>query len=190
MPDAVASSAGRSICVFCGAKPGFDPEWARLARACGGAIARRGWRLVYGGGRVGLMGEMADAALLAGGEVVGVIPEGLLSREVGHAGLTRLEVVPDMAVRKTRMVEMADAFVTLPGGLGTLDELFEVLTLRQTRYHRKPVGLLNARAYWDPLLRACTGMVEAGFVSTSDLDCLLVADDIETLLERLFNSPV
>ncbi len=186
MSEAVASSAGRSICVFCGAKAGLDPEWVRLARVCGVAIARRGWRLVYGGGRVGLMGELADAALAAGGEVLGIIPQALLSREVGHAGLSRLEVVPDMAVRKTRMVETSDAFVTLPGGLGTLDELFEVLTLRQTRYHTKPIGLLNARGYYDPLLRACAAMVEAGFVSPADLECLRVADDIEPLFEELF----
>ena len=183
-PGAVPD-AGPAICVFCGAKPGFDPRWVEGARAVGRAIAARGWRLVYGGGRVGLMGELADAALAAGGEVVGIIPQALLAREVGHRGLTRLEVVPDMAVRKVRMVELSDAFLALPGGLGTLDELFEVLTLRQTRYHDKPMGLLNQGGYWDPLLGACRGMVEAGLVTAAALDCLEVDADIERLLDAL-----
>ena len=188
MNEQSLDSGPRSVCVFCGAKPGLDPRWAQLARDCGAAIARRGWRLVYGGGRVGLMGELAEAALAFGGEVVGVMPEALLARELGHSGLLRLEVVPDMAVRKTQMIELSDGFIVLPGGLGTLDELFEVLTLRQTRYHRKPIGLLNAGAYWEPLMRACDAMVEAGFVSPPDLQCLQVADDIETLLDSLFTS--
>jgi len=186
MAEAGATPAAKpAICVFCGAKPGFDARWVAGARAVGRAIAARGWQLVYGGGRVGLMGELADAALAAGGEVVGVIPQALLAREVGHRGLTRLEVVPDMAVRKVRMVEISDAFVALPGGLGTLDELFEVLTLRQTRYHDKPVGLLNQAGYWAPLLAACRGMVDAGFVAAADLDCLQVDEDIERLLDAM-----
>jgi uncharacterized protein (TIGR00730 family) len=174
-----------SICVFCGAKPGFDARWAEGARTAGQAIASRGWRLVYGGGRVGLMGLLADAALAAGGEVIGVIPQALLAREVGHRTLTRLEVVDDMAQRKTRMIELSDAFLSLPGGLGTLDELFEVLTLRQTRYHDKPVGLFNQDGYWDPLLRACQSMVDAGFVLPADLDCMQVSGDMEALLASL-----
>ena len=182
---ALQSDQPRSVCVFCGAKTGFDSRWAALARAVGGAIARRGWQLVYGGGRVGLMGELAEGALVAGGSVVGVIPQALLAREVGHLGLTRLEVVPDMAVRKVRMVEISDTFLALPGGLGTLDELFEVLTLRQTRYHDKPMGLLNQHDYWSPLLAACRGMVEAGFVAPADLDCLVVEREIEPLLDAL-----
>jgi len=186
MPEPAAPEAVRpAICVFCGAKPGFDPKWVAGARATGRAIAERGWRLVYGGGRVGLMGELADAALAAGGEVVGIIPQALLAREVGHRGLTRLEVVPDMAVRKVRMVEISDAFVALPGGLGTLDELFEVLTLRQTRYHDKPMGLLNQDDYWMPLLDACRRMVDAGFVAAPDLDCLKVDGRIDGLLDSL-----
>jgi len=183
MPDSPA------ICVFCGAKPGFDPKWVEGARAAGTAIAARGWRLVYGGGRVGLMGVLADAALAAGGEVVGVIPEALLAREVGHRALSRLEVVPDMAVRKTRMVEISDAFVALPGGLGTLDELFEVLTLRQTRYHDKPIGLVDQDGFWQPLLAACRAMVGAGFVLPTDLDCLKTSADVGQLLDALFAAP-
>ncbi|MFA7666537.1 MAG: TIGR00730 family Rossman fold protein [Burkholderiaceae bacterium] len=173
------------LCVFCGARAGGDPRWAQGARSAGAAIAARGWRLVYGGGRVGLMGVLADAALAGGGDVVGVIPQALLAREVGHHGLARLEVVPDMAVRKVRMIELSDAFIALPGGLGTLDELFEVLTLRQTRYHAKPVGMLNQDGYWDRLLEACRGMVAAGFAAPADLDSLIVEDSVEALLDRI-----
>lgn len=179
------AGAPPAVCVFCGARPGFDRRWVAGARAAGRAIAVRGWRLVYGGGRVGLMGELADAALAAGGEVIGVIPQALLAREVGHRGLTRLEVVPDMAVRKVRMVEISDAFLALPGGLGTLDELFEVLTLRQTHYHDKPVGLYDQSGYWGLLLEACRAMVHAGFVPAADLDKLAVGQDIESLLDAI-----
>jgi len=174
-----------SVCVFCGAKPGHDPANSALAQAAGRAIAERGWRMVYGGGRVGLMGIAADAALAAGGEVIGVIPEGMLAREQGHRSLTRLEVVPDMAVRKTRMIALSDAFLTLPGGLGTLDELFEVLTLRQVRYIDKPIALLNPAGYFDRLLAMCEGFVQAGFVAPGDLQALLHDSDLDRLLNRL-----
>ncbi|GAA4415999.1 TIGR00730 family Rossman fold protein [Quisquiliibacterium transsilvanicum] len=177
--------AAPALCVFCGAKTGADPRWMPLARGFGAAVARRGWTLVFGGGRVGLMGALADGALEAGGSVVGVIPRSLMAREVAHQGLTRLEVVEDMAVRKTRMIELSDAFATLPGGLGTLDELFEVLTLRQIGEHAKPVGLLDQDGYWQPLLRACDAMVEAGFVHPRDLAALLPAGDTETLLDEI-----
>ncbi len=174
-----------SVCVFCGAKPGLDPEYAQIAHAAGRAIAERGWRMVYGGGRVGLMGVAADAALAAGGEVIGVIPDGMLVREQGHRTLTRLEVVADMAVRKTRMIALSDAFLTLPGGLGTLDELFEVLTLRQVRFINKPIALLNHRGYFDRLLAMCQGFVDAGFVGPNDLDALMHEGDLDPLLNRL-----
>ncbi len=174
-----------SVCLFCGAKPGLDPFFRELARRTGRAIAERGWRLVYGGGGLGLMGAAADAALEAGGEVVGVIPEGMLAREQGHRSLSRLEVVPDMAVRKTRMIALSDGFIALPGGLGTLDELFEVLTLRQTRYIDKPIALLNARGYFDRLIAMCEGFVEAGFVAPADLAAMMHDDDLERLLQRL-----
>lgn len=177
--------AAVSLCVFCGAKPGADPRWMPLARAFGAAVARRGWTLVFGGGRVGLMGALADGALDAGGQVVGVIPHSLMAREVAHRGLTRLEVVEDMAVRKTRMIELSDAFATLPGGLGTLDELFEVLTLRQIGEHAKPIGLLDQDGYWQPLLRACTAMVEAGFVHPRDFEALMPAADTGSLLDAI-----
>lgn len=174
-----------AVCVFCGSKSGSDPRWSVLARAFGAALARRGWTLVYGGGRVGLMGTLADGALDAGGAVVGVIPHTLMKRELAHGGLSRLEVVTDMAVRKTRMIELSDAFVALPGGLGTLDELFEVLTLAQIGEHDKPVALLNAAGYWDPLLAACTAMVDAGFVHRRDVEAMGVADGTDAVLDWL-----
>ncbi len=174
-----------SICVFCGARNGNDPFWAELASAFGARIASRGVRLVYGGGKVGLMGALASGALAAGGNVLGVIPRSLMTRELAHTGLTALEVVDDMATRKTRMIEQADAFVALPGGLGTLDELFEVLTLRQIGEHRKPSALLDARGYWQPLLRTCQGMVDAGFVRPDDIGQLLVDADADALIDSL-----
>lgn len=174
-----------ALCVFCGSKSGADPRWAAAARAFGAAVARRGWALVYGGGRIGLMGELAEGALAERGEVIGVIPRNLMARELGHPGLTRLEVVDDMAVRKTRMIEISDAFAALPGGLGTLDELFEVLTLRQIGTHRKPTGLYDQAGYWQPLLALCAGMADAGFVHPHDIEALLVRDAIEPLLDAL-----
>jgi uncharacterized protein (TIGR00730 family) len=174
-----------SICVFCGARNGNDPFWAELASEFGARLASRGVRLVYGGGKVGLMGALASGALAAGGKVLGVIPRSLMTRELAHTGLTTLEVVDDMAARKTRMIEQSDAFVALPGGLGTLDELFEVLTLRQIGEHRKPSALLDQRGYWQPLLRTCQGMVDAGFVRSEELGQLLVEADAGKLIERL-----
>jgi uncharacterized protein (TIGR00730 family) len=174
-----------SVCLFCGAKSGRDPAYAELARSAGQAIAERGWRLVYGGGSLGLMGAAADSALAHGGEVVGVIPEGMLAREQGHRSLTRLEVVSDMAVRKTRMIALADGFLVLPGGLGTLDELFEVMTLKQTRYINKPIALLNFDGYFDRLIAMCEGFVADGFVAPADLGHLMHDGDLEPLLSRL-----
>ena len=173
------------ICVFCGAKPGHAPYWTTLAQDVGRAIAQAGWALVYGGGRVGLMGTMADAALAAGGEVIGVIPERLVRAEVAHQGCTRLEEVSDMAVRKTRMIELSDAFVALPGGLGTLDELFEVLTLAQLHYHDKPIVLLDAHGFWDGLLRWGGHAVDVGFVHEADWQRLQVVSDVPQLTAAL-----
>lgn len=175
----------RVVCVFCGARSGIDPRWAAGANEFGAVLARRGWRLVYGGGRVGLMGALADGAIAAGGEVVGVIPRSLMDRELAHRGLARLEVVSDMAARKTRMIEMSDAFVALPGGLGTLDELFEVLTLRQIGEHRKPTALYDQDGYWTRLLETCRGMVDAGFVHAEDLDALHTGATADAVLARL-----
>ena len=142
-----------SICVYCGSRHGSQSAYADAAQALGRSIGERGWQLVYGGGKVGLMGEVADAALSAGGRVVGVIPESLQRREVGHDGLDGLHVVPTMHLRKQMMAERADAFVALPGGIGTLEELYEVWTWRQLGYHNQPIGLLNTAGYYDSLLR-------------------------------------
>ncbi|MCZ7560014.1 MAG: TIGR00730 family Rossman fold protein [Burkholderiaceae bacterium] len=189
MTNAITRGDARKwICVFCGAKPGADPKYLEAARETGRAIASRGWGLVFGGGRVGLMAALADAALAAGGEVIGVIPRALMAREPGHPGVSRLEIVVDMAVRKQRMIELADGFVTLPGGLGTLDELFEVLTLRQIGQHARPVGLYNLDGYFDTLLAACREFVARGFVLPGDIDFLVQEPRIEPLLDRLFKA--
>lgn len=180
-------NARRAVCVFCGARPGRDPKYVRGARELGAAVAARGWTLVFGGGGVGLMREVAEAAMAGGGEVIGVIPQALVARELGLRQITRLEVVADMAVRKQRMMDLADGFVALPGGLGTLDEVFEVLTLRQTGEHAKPIGVYNQDGYYDALLAACRGFVAQGFVLPADIDFLVDASRIDDLLERLFD---
>lgn len=174
-----------SICVFCGAKDGVDPKWLPLARQVGAALAGHSVRLVYGGGGVGLMGAVAGGALDAGGEVVGVIPHSLMGQEVGNLKVTRLERVESMAERKTRMMDLSDGFLILPGGLGTLDELFEVMTLRQIGLHGKPCGLLNYDGYFDPLLALLAHMVKAGFVHQKDTDYLLVDPEPGQVINEL-----
>jgi uncharacterized protein (TIGR00730 family) len=161
------------------------PAYTEAAREVGSAIGRRGWQLVYGGGKVGLMGEVANATLEAGGRVVGVIPESLMRREVGHTGLQELLVVPDMHQRKRLMAERADAFVALPGGIGTLEELFEVWTWRQLGYHDQPIGLLNVAGYYDSLLAFMQATVDQGFLSREQQRALAVDTAAETLLDRL-----
>ncbi|PZN32284.1 MAG: TIGR00730 family Rossman fold protein [Proteobacteria bacterium] len=175
----------RSVCVFCGSNPGDRPAFVELARTLGTLLARRGTTLVYGGGRVGLMGAAADAALAAGGRVIGVIPQMLLDREVGHSGLTQLHVVGTMAERKRLMGELADAFITLPGGIGTMDELFEAWTWTQLRLHDKPCGLLNFAGYYDALIAFLDGAVEAGFLRPRHRAALIVDTNLESLLARL-----
>src|SRR6185503_14872599 len=140
------------LCVFCGSSPGHDPAYGAAAAQLGRVLAERGIGLVYGGGRVGLMGILADAALAAGGEVIGVIPQALLDREIGHRGLTQLRVVDSMHSRKALMGDLADGFIALPGGIGTLEELFEVWTWAQLGLHRKPCGLLDANGFYAPLV--------------------------------------
>ena len=174
-----------SVCVYCGSRTGADPRHADAARALGSFLGARGARLVYGGGRVGLMGVVADAALAAGALALGVIPRSLMEREVGHRGLTELQVVETMHERKRRMAEQADAFVALPGGIGTFEELFEVWTWRQLGYHDQPIGLLNVAGYYDPLLAFMRQTERAGFVSEDTLAMLAVDDDPARLLERL-----
>ncbi len=174
-----------SVCVYCGSRPGAQPTYAEAARTLGRAIGARGWQLVYGGGNVGLMGIVADAVLAAGGRAVGVIPESLMRREVGHGGLHELHVVPTMHVRKQMMAERADAFIALPGGIGTLEELYEVWTWRQLGYHDQPIGLLNTGGFYDALLGFMRHTVAEGFLSAEQFAVLQVGSDPEQLLERL-----
>ena len=175
----------RSLCVFCGSSPGAQSAYADAARDMGRTLAARGIRLVYGGGHVGLMGVLADAALAAGGDVVGVITEGLQLREVGHKGLPDLRVVPSMHERKAVMAALSEAFVALPGGAGTLDELFEAWTWTQLGIHRKPVGFLNTAGYYDPLLTFLDRAVAERFIRSDDRASVVVDTDPERLLDRL-----
>jgi uncharacterized protein (TIGR00730 family) len=171
--------------VFCGASSGRQPAYAAAARAFGASLAARGVGLVYGGGRVGLMGAVADGALEAGGEAIGVIPQELVDRELAHGGLTALHVVGSLHERKALMAELSDAFVALPGGFGTLDELMEQLTWSQLGLHAKPVGLLDVEEYWRPLIALARHATEEGFVREADLAAIAVADEGELLLDRL-----
>ena len=174
-----------NICVYCGSRHGRHPAYTAAARALGAAIGSRGWQLVYGGGKVGLMGEVADATLAAGGRVVGIIPESLQQLEVGHPGLHELHVVPTMHVRKQMMAERADVFIALPGGIGTLEELYEVWTWRQLGYHDQPIGLLNTQGYYDGLLAFMNTTVKEGFLSAEQMDNVRVGTDPEALLLSL-----
>ena len=171
-----------NICVFCGARPGFHAAYAEAARAFGQALAHAGCRLVYGGGRVGLMGELADAVLSAGGVVTGVIPDFLSHSEVLHPGLQSCHMVTDLFERKALMMEMADAFVALPGGIGTFDELLEVIAWRQLRQLDKPIGILNVDGYFDPWLTLMEHAVTEGFVERAEIDRLQITTDPASLL--------
>ena len=185
--DPGGSSTARrvAVCVFCGARDGADPRFLALARLTGDRLARAGATIVYGGGRVGMMGALADAALAAGGQVIGVIPGVLLDREAGHKGLARLEVVADMQVRKQRMIELSDAFLTLPGGLGTLDELFEVLTLRQLGEHQLPILAVSDQGYFDTLAACLQEFVDHGLVGQRDVAALELFASLDQALVRL-----
>lgn len=174
-----------TLCVYCGSRQGDDPAFTAAAQEVGRQIGQRGWRLVYGGGKVGLMGEVADAALAAGAQVVGILPERLRDREVGHTGLSELHIVATMHQRKQRMAEMASAFLALPGGIGTLEELFEVWTWRQIGYHDQPLGLLNTQGYFDPLLSFLDRSVDAGFLDAGPRSMLSVDQDVAGLLDDL-----
>lgn len=175
----------RSICIFCGSSPGNSPEYLHMAREAGRLIAGRGLTLVYGGGRAGLMGALADAALASGGRVVGVIPQMLLDREVGHSGLTEQHVVTTLSERKLLMGQLSDAFLTLPGGIGTLDELFEAWSWTQLDLQRKPCGLLNHHGYYDWLVKFLDHVVEEGFQRPRHRAALLVDTELGSLLDQL-----
>lgn len=174
----------QAVCVFCGSSTGLDPVYAEAARATGRALADAGLGLVYGGGRVGLMGAIADAALAAGGHVTGVMPKALVDREIAHSGLSALEVVGSMHERKLLMAERSDAFVALPGGAGTLEELFEQWTWAQLGLHAKPCGVLNVRGYFDPLLAMAERMVAEGFMAAPYAEMLVVSREPQELLAR------
>ncbi|HUO43740.1 MAG TPA: TIGR00730 family Rossman fold protein [Burkholderiales bacterium] len=175
----------QSVCVFCGSNIGASEVYAAAARDLAHAVAARGMRIVYGGGNVGLMGVLAEAALAAGVPVTGVIPHALLEREVGHRGLVDLRVVDSMHERKALMAELADAFVALPGGLGTYEETFEMLTWGQLGIHRKPCGILSVAGFYDSLMVFLDHAVAAGFLKPEHRDMLIVEHDPALLLERL-----
>jgi uncharacterized protein (TIGR00730 family) len=179
-----------SVCVFCASSIGAKPIYAESARRFGEALAARGIALVFGGGCVGLMGVIADAAIGAGGRAIGVIPRALVEREIAHRGLTTLHVVETMHERKQRMADLADAFVMLPGGFGTWDEFCEVVTWAQLGIHRKPLGVLNVGGYYEPMLAMADRAVAEGFVSAVQRDRLVVDDDEARLLDRLTLAPV
>ena len=179
----------RRLAVYCGSSMGADPAFAEAARALGREMARRDIGLVYGGGRLGLMGTVADAVLGAGGEAYGVIPQALIDLEVAHTGLTELHIVTTMHERKAMMTDLTDAFVALPGGIGTLDELFEAWSWNALGYHAKPFALLNVAGFWDDLVGLMDHVTQNGFMSPARRAQLLVASDIDDVIDQL-NSAV
>lgn len=181
----------RRLCVYCGSSRGRSSLFAEAAAALGRELAARGIGLVYGGGNVGLMGVLADAALEGGGEVIGVIPQALQEKELGHAGLAALHVVSSMHERKQLMADLSDGFMALPGGVGTLEELFETFTWLQLGFHQKPVGLLNVGGFYDGLVGFVHHLGSEGFLKSEHEQCLLVDADIATLLDamRAFEAP-
>lgn len=174
-----------SICVFCGSSDAVSPDYLAAAHQMGRVLAKRGLRLIYGGGKTGLMGAVADGALEGGGEVVGVIIPSMNTNPLAHIGLTRMEVVDTMHARKARMHELSDGYIALPGGFGTMDELFETVTWGQVGEHEKPVGLLNAKDYYVPLMAALRHAVEEGFVFQEHLDAIACENDPESLLDAM-----
>lgn len=175
----------KSVCVYCGSSPGSLPEYAQAAAECGRLLAARGITLVYGGGNIGLMGILADAALAAGGRVVGVIPHALVRKELAHRGVTELIEVAGMHQRKQMMADMADGFLALPGGIGTLEELCEIITWLQLGIHDKPVGLLNTAGFYDPFLAFVAHMRDQKFLRPQHQAQMLVETSIETVLDRM-----
>lgn len=177
------------VCVYCGSSARVDQIFKDSAVALGKAIVAQGWGVVYGGGRVGLMGLVADSALEAGGKVVGIIPEHIQSREIEHTDLTELHVVDSMHTRKRMMVDRADAFAVLPGGLGTLDEFFELLTWKQLGLHDKPIVLVNINGYWDKLIESINHLAEAGFMREDDMRTFSVVSSIDEALAAIRAAP-
>ena len=174
-----------SVCVYCGSKPGTDPAFTEAAIQVGTWIGQHGGQLVYGGGRNGLMGIVADATMAAGGRVIGVIPRALVEKEWAHTGCTELHVVETMHERKQMMAEKADAFLALPGGIGTFEEFYEVWTWRQLGYHNKPIGLLNVNHYYEPMLNFLKSVVQNEFMGEWQMDLIQTHDDLSELLPSL-----
>jgi uncharacterized protein (TIGR00730 family) len=175
----------KRICVFCGSSHGANPIYAEAAKTFGIELARRNIGLVYGGGNVGLMGVIADSVLAAGGHVTGVIPEALMAKELGHRGVPDLRIVKTMHERKALMAELSDGFVALPGGIGTFEEFFEIVTWAQLGFHAKPCALLNTNGFYDPLLRLLDHAIEERFVKPKQRDLVLVESEFSTLLDRM-----
>jgi uncharacterized protein (TIGR00730 family) len=175
----------RSVCVFCGARDGVGSRYAQATRDFARTLLANRLQLVYGGASVGLMGLVADMVLEGDGQCIGVITDSLVDQEIAHAGLTRLEVTGSLSERKTRMIELSDAFVALPGGAGTLDELFEVWTLAKLGFHEKPIGVLNCGGYFDLLLRFIDHTVTEGFIDDADRALLVVEEDPQALIDAL-----
>lgn len=176
---------GLSVCVFCGSKGGADPAHVEAARAFGKGLAARGMTLVYGGGRVGMMGELSEAAIAAGGQVIGIIPEFLLRWEVGNLNCTELIETDSMHTRKQRMSELSDVFVSFPGGVGTLDETIEIITWKQLHLHEKPIFLFSPGGYWDPLEHLLRATVAAGFTDNKSLGLYDAVETLDALWARL-----
>ena len=181
----------KRLCVYCASNDGARPEYLEAARVFGRLVAERGISLAFGGGRVGLMGAVADAALAAGGEVIGVMPHGLVQREVAHRGLTSLHVVDSMHDRKAMLADMSDAFVALPGGIGTLEEFFETWTWAALGVHRKPVGLLDVSGFWQPLVALLDHLETQGFLRGTPRDSLVIRGDPTSMLDAItaFDAP-
>ena len=179
----------RSLCVYCGSSDRGPAAHRDVARAFGRELAQHGIRLVYGGGRIGVMGTLADAVLDGGGSVVGIIPDFLMRHEVGHSGVTQLEVVATMHERKARMAELSDGFVILPGGLGTLDEMFEIVTWKQLGLHSKPIVVVNSGGYWDGLRTTIHGIVAQGYARPENAALAVFVDDIAEVLPTLARLP-
>ena len=175
------------LAIYCGSATPADPRYIELAREVGEALAARGVGVVYGGGRAGLMGALADGALAAGGEVIGVIPTALVGRELAHQRLSELHIVETMHQRKQAFTDLSDGFITLPGGVGTMDELWEAVSWAQLGYHANPVGLLNAFGYYDGLIAFNRHMAKVGFVRSAHRDIIIAADTLDDLLERMAN---
>lgn len=173
------------VVVYCGSNFGNTPAYYEAAQALGASLAQRDITLVYGGGNVGLMGTVADSVIAHGGQTIGVIPRFLRDKEVAHQGLSQLIITDDMASRKLKMIEFGDAFIALPGGIGTYEELFEVVSLAQLRQHQKPIGVLNIQGFFDPLLQLLTQTAAAGFMPSANLQLICVADDIDELLQKM-----